>query len=80
MERCRRALSGLEIEGEPGGIPELAQATGFSISTVCRALSSSLRSMPVVERIVREPRLTLDKVMTRDDDQDGAAGVETRRS
>ena len=78
LDRCRRALAELEIEGELGGMPELARATGLSISTVCRFFSGRLPSTAVIERIVGELRLTLDEVVMWDDDQDGTAGVGAR--
>ncbi len=78
LERCSRALAELEIEGELDGMRGLAIAIGVSISTVSRFFSSRLPSMPVMLKILEELHLTFDQVATRDDDQDGSAGVGAR--
>jgi transcriptional regulator with XRE-family HTH domain len=78
LERCRRVLEELRIEGEVEGTKGFAAKIGISHSTVCRLFSGRLPSMEVILKILDGLHLAVEEVATRDDDQEGTAGVGAR--
>jgi transcriptional regulator with XRE-family HTH domain len=78
LERCRRAMAELEIEGEVTSLRSLARSIGVSTSTVSRFFSGRLPSMSVTLKILDKLNLTFDQVASRDDDQGGSAGAGAR--